>query len=290
VILFTEHYHRAVEFYETVLALEVRDRQEDLTVFAFGQSYLMVEKNGFASAAEKDRRQNPTVLRLDVLDFGPTVVQLRERNTDVQAHVHPWGRIAVLVDPEGNRIEIKDASGFPRQVPTLVGASMTLREPNESDLPGWYLRAIDVESAQLAGDPIPASRDEGEKWLAGLRRRFAEGRGLRWAIVPGAETSVGTVGLTLSDDPGGAELSVVLARSHWGRGLGRTAVGLVLDYGFQTLGLAWVEAEVLQINLACRRLLEHHGFSLVDTFTEQLASDPHPVEVCRYRLGSRRPQ
>lgn len=285
IVLFTEHYDRAVEFYETVLGLEVLERQNEVTVFAFGQGYLMVEKNGFAAASEKDRRQNPTVLRLDVSDFAISVNRLRNQNIEVRVDAYDWGRIAILVDTEGNRIELKDAS-FPHRVPTLVGASLTLREPHESDIPGWYLRATDAESALLAGDSIPGSIEEGAAWLEGLRRRFAEGRALRWAIVPGEEPSIGTVGLTLADDPGGAELSIVLARSHWGCGLGSAAVGLVLDYAFQTLGLAAVDAEVLETNTACIRLLERQRFALVDTFTEQLPSDPRPVEVCRYRLTS----
>lgn len=109
VILFTEHYQKAVSFYENVLGLEVRERKNNLTVFDFGGSYLMVEVGGFSSPVEKDRRSNPTVLRLDIDDFDETVLSLKKQHIAVAVSSFDWGRIGSLVDPDGNRIELKDS-------------------------------------------------------------------------------------------------------------------------------------------------------------------------------------
>ncbi|MCM3628570.1 VOC family protein [Paenibacillus glycanilyticus] len=106
-ILFVENYPAALDFYTHQLGLPVREQQPELTVFQFGNSYLMVEKGGAASPAAKSRSQNPTVLRLDVEDFEQTVQELRNRHVTIEVSTHSWGIIGILLDPDGNRIEIK---------------------------------------------------------------------------------------------------------------------------------------------------------------------------------------
>ncbi|WP_054957995.1 VOC family protein [Paenibacillus dakarensis] len=108
-ILFLENYKRNVEFYSLILGLSIREQKEDLTIFDFGNSYLMVEANGVGSEVEKTRAQNPTVIRIDVEDFDKTLEDLK-RQLDVKVYRHIWGTIGVIIDPEGNRIELKDVS------------------------------------------------------------------------------------------------------------------------------------------------------------------------------------
>ena len=44
---------------------------------------------------------------------------------------------------------------FPDAVPALFTKMLYLRELTEHDVPAWFERASDPESAVLAGDPIP---------------------------------------------------------------------------------------------------------------------------------------
>jgi [ribosomal protein S5]-alanine N-acetyltransferase len=60
-------------------------------------------------------------------------------------------------------------------VPELIGTLIRLRELNEDDIPGWFSRATDAESADLAGDPIPASIDLGTRGCSGIATAFASG-------------------------------------------------------------------------------------------------------------------
>ncbi|MBD2868185.1 VOC family protein [Paenibacillus arenilitoris] len=108
VILFLERYEENVSFYTDKLGLPVRERQPGLTKLAFGGSYLMVEENGIAGEAEKTRAQNPTVLRIEVQNFHGAVQELVDLGVPVQVRRFEWGTIGVIVDPEGNRIEIKE--------------------------------------------------------------------------------------------------------------------------------------------------------------------------------------
>jgi len=162
---------------------------------------------------------------------------------------------------------------FPDAVPALFGDKVYLRELTEDDVPAWFARASDPESAVLAGDPLPDSVEMGVHWLQRHRERFRQHAALRWAIVPtGSTDSVGTIGLTItSKAERRAELGIVIGRADWGKGIGTSAARLVTGYAFSTLGLAEIQAEVLRRNLASRRLLEKVGFHLLRT----IPGDPH---------------
>jgi ribosomal-protein-alanine N-acetyltransferase len=154
---------------------------------------------------------------------------------------------------------------FPDAVPVLVGEALHLRELTENDIPAWFERATDAESADLAGDPIPESIEAGAQWLERHRDRFRQQTAIRWAIVPkGSAASVGTVGLAIvSREERLADLGIVVGRALWGRGIGASAARLVIGYAFATLGLAEIQAEVLQRNVASIRLLSKLGFRLL---------------------------
>jgi ribosomal-protein-alanine N-acetyltransferase len=154
---------------------------------------------------------------------------------------------------------------FPSAVPELAGDQVRLRELGESDIPTWYARATDAESADLAGDPIPTSMDEGRVWLQRHQSRFRAGVTIRWAIVlPAQNESIGTVGLAVtSREHRVGEIGIVVGRSHWSKGFGTAAARLALSYGLSELGLQEVQAEVLQRNLASVHLLEKLNFRRV---------------------------
>ena len=153
---------------------------------------------------------------------------------------------------------------FPDAIPKLLGEVVYLRELSEEDIPAWFERASDHESADLAGDSIPESAEMGFSWLQRHREQFRRQIGIRWAIVPqDLAASVGTIGLTItSTEDRIAEIGFVIGRAYWGKGLGTAAAQLVTHYAFHTLGLAEIQAEVLQRNLASRHVLEKLGFQL----------------------------
>ncbi len=177
---------------------------------------------------------------------------------------------------------------FPDQVPELFGDTVFLRELTEGDIPAWFERASDPESAVLAGDPIPESIEMGVQWLQRHRERFRQQTGLRWAIVPkGLTQSIGTIGLTItSQEERIAELGIVIGRAYWGKGMGTAAAHLVIDYAINLLGLVEIQAEVLQRNIASIRLLEKVGFHLLRTLPGDPQSDTDSEDCFLYVLSS----
>ncbi|MCA9998723.1 MAG: GNAT family N-acetyltransferase [Anaerolineales bacterium] len=173
---------------------------------------------------------------------------------------------------------------FPESFPILISSTVLLRDVSAQDIPAWFARATDAESADLAGDPIPSSIEAGRFWVQSARDRFDSKRGLRWEIVPnGSLSSVGTVGLAVkSNNPLVAELGFVIGRESWSQGIGTAAARLVTAYGFSELGLREIEAHVLERNPASIRVLLKLGFQRCGILAP---TEDEPEELLIYRLG-----
>ena len=177
---------------------------------------------------------------------------------------------------------------FPDKVPELFGDTVFLREITEGDIPAWFERASDPESAVLAGDLIPKSIEMGFQWLRRHRERFRQQTGVRWAIVQNSSIrSIGTIGLTIkSKEECIAELGIVIGRAYWGKGIGTSATHLVIDYAINILSLVEIQAEVLQCNMASIRLLENVGFRLMRTIPDDPRSNTDSEDFFLYVLSS----
>lgn len=106
-------------------------------------------------------------------------------------------------------------------------------------------------------DPAEAAR-----FIEQDREALAAGTWLRWGWVRAADDSlIGACGLfDLDADNQTAEIGYLLARDAWGHGYAAEGVGAVLRYGFETLGLRRVEADIDPRNVASIRLCERAGF------------------------------
>ncbi|MBZ9996143.1 GNAT family N-acetyltransferase [Mesorhizobium sp. BH1-1-4] len=157
-----------------------------------------------------------------------------------------------------------------KTVPRLTTARLVLRAPGERDIPAWFARATDVESASLAGDPVPDDISAGARWLALARRRLAEGKAIKWSIdQAGVSDAIGTITLSFAADAKAAALGFVLGRAHWGQGLGSEAAREVVRHAFETLALEQVTAEAAARNAASLRILAKLGFRHVESFIDE---------------------
>ena len=59
-----------------------------------------------------------------------------------------------------------------------------------------------------------------------------------------------------------AEIGYDLSKNYWGKGLMQEAIRPILDFGFETMGLSMVEAEVEKENARSITLLKKLGFTL----------------------------
>jgi len=116
VILNTENYEACVAFYQKVFGLPVMFKKHEgdfrLTCFKFGGSYLIIESEGVAKPGGKSIAENATKLRINVNDIQETMQRLKYHGIDAQLEEFDWGTRINILDPDGNRIGIRDEAKF----------------------------------------------------------------------------------------------------------------------------------------------------------------------------------
>ncbi len=150
-------------------------------------------------------------------------------------------------------------SDCPKAPPDLGVPGMRLRAMREDDAPAWH--------AYLSQDAVTRHtswRLDGPGDLAELIRAYARperSHSVRWAIAGADDRLVGTIGLNeIAPANRRAEIAYDLAPACWRRGLATRACAVVTDWALQTLGLARVQATVLDTNAASAGVLERCGY------------------------------
>ncbi len=119
IVLNTEKYDECVCFYRELFELEVMfqldDEESQLTCFEFGDSYLMIEGEGVAKDMPKTISECPSKLRFNVADIAEALAKLKSFGIEAEVNRYSWGATINLVDPDGNRIGIRDEAGFKDQ-------------------------------------------------------------------------------------------------------------------------------------------------------------------------------
>ena len=156
----------------------------------------------------------------------------------------------ILFLERGGTIHIEEAQA-------LQGRSVILRPPRESDVEVVYSWDRDPELAAWNGrSPISIS-------LSAARRDYLarwEDPSVKTFIIEAREEPIGMA--TLYDfRHDGCELGIKIGPGNLrGRGYATEAVTLLIDYVFDTLGLAAVGGSTLAHNARMQRVFEKNGF------------------------------
>ena len=138
--------------------------------------------------------------------------------------------------------------------------NVTLRPLETNDLDSWYDWEYGIELATLAGwTPLLARTAFKQKF----EQRINEPKDDMLHFALDYEGSfVGVLQLAKIDHYEKiAAISIVIGPKELrGRGIGSSALRLLLDYAFTVQGLARVYAEVYGFNTRSQRLMEHAGF------------------------------
>lgn len=153
------------------------------------------------------------------------------------------------------------------QSPILIGEMVRLRPIAEQDADALWESVNDAEGMTLIGQTREFTRSEIDDWaqaVANLPGRFD------WAVTSPAVSGeipvedsamIGEVSLIGVDERAmSANLRSASLPGHRGRGYGREAVMLVLEYAFEGLGLHRVGLDVLSINPRAAALYSSLGF------------------------------
>jgi predicted enzyme related to lactoylglutathione lyase len=107
---------RALDFYTNVLGLEKRvenptpDGPRFLTVGVNGQDFQLVLWPGTPGQGEPVQGRPPATCTIEVGDCRAEYERLKSRGVTFETDVleFPWGYVAVFLDPDGNRLQLRE--------------------------------------------------------------------------------------------------------------------------------------------------------------------------------------
>ena len=120
IILNSENYSDSVAFYRDLFGLPLLFEKNDdgfkLACFEYGSGYLMVEQGGKAKKGIKSPKECSFKLRFNVDDLEDALREIRSWGIEASITESAWGRTINISDPDGNRVGVRDESGFVQQI------------------------------------------------------------------------------------------------------------------------------------------------------------------------------
>lgn len=145
--------------------------------------------------------------------------------------------------PALTAVAVGISTNWRQELPTIVGAGLTLRELRVSDAAS-LLALLGVEEVARFLSPPPTTLEGFEQFIQWTQRKRAQGTYVCFAVVPaGLDIAVGFFQVrALQPDFAVAEWGFALGRPFWGTGLFAEAATHTLDFTFATLGVTRLEA------------------------------------------------
>ncbi len=145
--------------------------------------------------------------------------------------------------------------------PVLTSHRLQLKSFEKDDLPRIFSLRSSKEVAKYLDRPLMAHQQEATSYLHKMQSGVSEGEWIIWGIHFKEEGFVGSICLwNLSKEKSTADIGYEMLPSFQGRGIMSEAIPLVLQYGFEEMGLHRIEAEVVAQNLPSIHLLEKFDF------------------------------
>ena len=190
---------------------------------------------------------------------------------------------------EAGRHEVANLPGgllWPDALPDLRTDHLELSVLSLEDAADVAEMFSDPEVTRFMGLDTMTEPAQGEAAIEEVLSAHAGHRAMRWGIrLRQSPRLVGTVGfLNVSDQHRRAELGYDLGRPYWGVGLVREATAAAISYGFGTVGLHRVEADVHPDNHASIRVLERLGFRYEGMLRDYLFLKDQFQSIRRYGL------
>ncbi|KEO81895.1 GNAT family N-acetyltransferase [Tumebacillus flagellatus] len=149
----------------------------------------------------------------------------------------------------------------------LETARFRLRELRMEDAEAMFGYFSDPEVLKFYDLDLFTSVEQAKELIQRHLDALAQGRKIRWAIVPkeptdgGSERMIGTIGFhTWDQEDFKCEVGCEIARAYWSQGVISEVIQPVLAYGFHHMELNRVEAQFNPLNTGSRRVLEKAGF------------------------------
>lgn len=170
--------------------------------------------------------------------------------------------------------------------PSLATERLNLRRMSSEDAEDIFFLRSDKEMLQFLDRDPARSVDEARHWIGTINKSIDDNQSVAWAIVLKNEPGlIGTITFwNIEKEHYRAEIGYALYTQFQGRGLMQEALTVVLDYGFNTMKLHSVEANVNPNNARSIRLLEKNGFAREAYHRENYYYNGHFLDSAIYSL------
>ena len=170
--------------------------------------------------------------------------------------------------------------------PVIETERLILREVMDEDINEIFVLRSDPRVIKYIDRAPAGSLQEIVDFINMLKDALHNNKGICWAItIKGDPTLIGTVDIwRIIKEHHRAEIGYALHPGHQSKGYASEALNAILEYGFQTIKLHSMEANVNPENVASIKLLERAGFIREAYFKENYFFDGKYLDSAIYSL------
>jgi ribosomal-protein-alanine N-acetyltransferase len=173
-----------------------------------------------------------------------------------------------------------------QHMPQMETPRLLLRKVHMGDAPDLYVYGRDPEVARHVLWDAYHSEADARAYVRFLQRQYRSDQPSSWGIVHKEHSRmIGTIGfMWWNRDHNAAEVGYSLARPYWNQGLMSEALGEMLRFGFEAMGLNRIEAQHERENPASGRVMQKAGMRHEGTLYGRLYNKGRYVDVELYAI------
>jgi ribosomal-protein-alanine N-acetyltransferase len=170
--------------------------------------------------------------------------------------------------------------------PTLVTERLTLRRIEDNDIPELFDLRSNNRVMEFVDRPLATSLEDISDFLQRINDSINNNVGITWAIaLKDDQKLIGTIGFwKIMKEHYRAEIGFLLNIGYQRKGIMQEALSTVINFGFETMKLHSIEANVNPANVASIKLLERKGFIREAYFKENFYFEGKFLDSAIYSL------
>lgn len=154
---------------------------------------------------------------------------------------------------------------WPSEVPTLTYGALTLRPSRESDIESIYQACQDPLISHFTTVPANYTLEHAQSFVRQLDPEGLQSkREIRFIIESNQGATPALAGVISFHSPNFnnkvAEIGYWIAKEHRGKSIGTTAVKVLTNFGFETMGWNRIEAMIDHDNEASKKVVTRAGY------------------------------
>jgi [ribosomal protein S5]-alanine N-acetyltransferase len=170
--------------------------------------------------------------------------------------------------------------------PVLETDRLLLRQTTQNDAKELFQLRSDERVMKYIDRPRPKSIDDIIQLIQKMHNMVEANQGIEWGmILKESNTYIGTVSYhRLIKEHFRAEIGYLLHPDHQRKALMNEAIKAILHYGFNTMGLHSVEANIYPLNVESQKVLERNNFIREAYFRENYFWNGKFLDTAVYTL------